>query len=126
MKKGFTLVELIVASVIILVVVTALSVALIAFVRGGRALELQKGAFTLARVEIIEIERLEEIPEPGRTERADTLWGHPYTIETTVGFQGDNAVDVFVAVSSGDSMSIELTRRFYTDRNRNTYRQELL
>lgn len=124
MRKGFTLVEVVVASVIILVVLTALSIALISFVRGGKSLELQEGALTLARVEIAEIERLEEIPESGRTERPDTLLGHPYTIETTVGFQGDNAVDVFVAVSSGDSVSIELTRRFYTDRNTN--RQELL
>ncbi len=115
MKKGFTLVELVVASVVILVVLTALSVALISFVRGGRALELQEGAFTLARVEIAEIERLEEIPEPGRTARPDTLWGHPYTIETTVGSQGENAVEVFVAVSSGDSISIELARRFYIE-----------
>lgn len=124
MRKGFTLVEVVVASVIILVVLAALSIALISFVRGGRSLELQEGALTLARVEIAEIERLEEIPEPGRAERPDTLWGHPYTIETSVGLQGENAVDVFVTVSSGDSVSIELTRRFYTDRN--TSRQELL
>lgn len=124
MRKGFTLVEVVVASIIILIVLTALSVALLSFVRGGKTLELQGGALTLARVEMAEVERLEEIPEPGRTERSDTLWGHPYTIETTVGFQGDNAIDVFVAVSSGDSVSIELTRRFYTDRNTN--RQELL
>lgn len=124
MRKGFTLVEVVVASVIILVVLAALSVALTAFVRGGRTLELQDGALTLARVEISEIERLEQIPEPGRSTRADTLWGNPYQIEVTVGIQGEQAVDVFVAVTSGDSVSIELSRRFYTDRNTN--RQELL
>lgn len=124
MRKGFTLVELVVASVIILVVLTALSVALISFVRGGKSLELQEGALTLARVEIAEIERREDIPDDGRTQRPDTLWGHHYTVETTVQSQGDNTVDVFVAVSSGDSISIELSRRFYTDINTN--RQELL
>lgn len=124
MRNGFTLVEVIVASVIVLVVLTALSVALIFFVRGGQALELQEGAFTLARVEIAELERLEIIPEAGRTVKADTLWGHPYNVETTVGIQEGNAIDVFVAVTSGDSISIELTRRFYSDRNTN--RQELL
>ncbi len=119
MRNGFTLVELVVASVIILVVLTALSVALISFIRGGKSLELQEGALTLARVEVAEVERLEEVPLPGRTERSDTLWGHPYTIETTVALHEDNAMDVFVAVSSGDSITIELARRFYTDRNRN-------
>lgn len=124
MKKGFTIVEVVVASVIVLVVVSVLSIALISFVRGGRTLELQEGALTLARVEIAGIERLEKIPELGRTERSDTLWGHPYAIETTVGFREKNAVDVIVAVSSGDSVSIELTRRFYIDKNTN--RQEIL
>ncbi len=113
MRAGFTLVEVVVASVIILVVLTAFSVALFAFVRGGRTLELQDGALTLARVEIADIERLEEIPETGVTFKPDTLWGHPYMIETTVGLHSEDAVDVFVAVSSGDSVSIELTRRFY-------------
>ncbi len=124
MRKAFTLVEVIVASVIVLVVLTALSVALISFVRGGKALELHEGAFTLARVEIAELERLEIIPEAGQTVKADTLWGHEYNVETTVGVQEGNAIDVFVAVTSGDSISIELTRRFYSDRNTN--RQELL
>ncbi len=124
MRNGFTLVELIVATLIILVVLTAFSVAITSFVRGGKTLELQDGALTLARVEIADFERRENIPDDGRTLRPDTLWGHRYTVETTVQSQGNNTVDVFVAVSSGDSVSIELSRRFYTDINTN--RQELL
>ncbi|MCK5786592.1 MAG: type II secretion system protein [Candidatus Sabulitectum sp.] len=134
MKKGFTLVEVAVASVIILIVLTALTFALFSFVHGGRTLELQQGAFTLARVEIAAIERLEEYPETGVTVRADTLLGRRYIVETTVAFNGENAVDVFVEVSSGDSVSIELTRRFYSDisynrnsdQNRNANRLETL
>ncbi|RKZ03727.1 hypothetical protein DRQ21_04980 [Candidatus Fermentibacteria bacterium] len=124
MKKGFTLVELVVASVVILVVLSALFVALVSFVRGGKTLELQDGALTLARVEIVEIERREEVPAPGTSVHSDTLWGNQYTVETTVGLYEDSAVDVSVAVTSGDSVSIELTRRFYTENNTN--RQELL
>jgi prepilin-type N-terminal cleavage/methylation domain-containing protein len=124
MTKGFTLVELVVASVVILVVLSALFVALVSFVRGGKNLELQDGALTLARVEIVEIERREEIPAPGTSVHPDTLWGNQYTVETTVGLYGENAVDVFVAVTSGDSVSIELSRRFYMESNTN--RQELL
>ncbi len=123
-KRGFTLVELAVASVVILVVLSALFVALVAFVRGGKTLELQDGALTLARVEIAEIERLEDNPVPGRYQHPDTLWGNPYIVETTVGLSGESAVDVSVAVTSGDSVSIELNRRFYTDSNTN--RRELL
>ncbi|MCD6589123.1 MAG: prepilin-type N-terminal cleavage/methylation domain-containing protein [Candidatus Fermentibacteraceae bacterium] len=124
MKKGFTLVELVVASVVILVVLSALFVALLSFVRGGKNLELQDGALTLARVEIAEIERREEVPAPGTSVHPDTLWGNHYKVETTVGLYGENAVDVSVAVTSGDSVSIELARRFYMESNTN--RQELL
>lgn len=113
MRTGFTLAEVVVASVIILVVLTAFTIALVAFFRGGKTLELQEGALTLARVEMADIERLEEVPETGVTVKPDTLWGHPYIIETTVGLHSEDAVDVFVAVSSGDSVSIELARRFY-------------
>ncbi len=124
MRKGFTLVEVAVASVIILVVLSALFVALVSFVRGGKTLELQDGALTLARVEIAAIERREEVPAPGTSQHPDTLWGNQYEVETTVGSSGDNTVDVFVEVTSGDSVSIELTRRFYVESNAN--RQELL
>ena len=80
MKKGFTLVELVVASVVILVVLSALFVALVSFVRGGKTLELQDGALTLARVEIVEIERREEVPAPCTSVHCDTLWSNQYTV----------------------------------------------
>lgn len=124
MSRGFTLVELSVASVVILVVLSALFFALVSFVRAGKTLELQDGALTLARVEMAELERLEEPPFPGRTQRPDTLWGHIYNIETSVALQGDSAVSVLVAVTSGDSVSIELSRRFYMQTSTN--RRELL
>jgi prepilin-type N-terminal cleavage/methylation domain-containing protein len=115
MRKGFTLVEVLVASIVILVVLSALFVALLSFVRAGRTLELSEGALTLARVEIARLERLEETPSPGIDTYTDTLWDNAYTIETIIDSDGEDAVDVFVAVSSGDSVSIELTRRFYTE-----------
>ena len=113
MKKAFTLAELAVASVIILVVLTALAVALFAFLRGSRSLELQEGAFTLARVEIADIERSEVIPRPGTATRPDSLWGNPYSVETAVNGSEAGFRDVTVTVSSGDTVAIELTRRFY-------------
>lgn len=113
MRKGFTLVELAVASVIILVVLTTLGIALLAFVRGSRSLELQDGALTLARVEFAEMERAEMFPDPGVTTRPDSMWGNFYSVETSVVDYTNNTFDVTVAVSSGDSVSIELSRRFY-------------
>jgi len=115
MKKGFTLAEVAVASVIILVVLFALGIALISFVRGSRSLELQEGALTVARVEITRMERRGEPPSIGRTTRPDTLWGHEYTVDTAVTYYDENSVNVLVSVDRGDSVSIELTRRFYID-----------
>jgi prepilin-type N-terminal cleavage/methylation domain-containing protein len=113
MKRGFTLAEVMVASVIILVVLGALAFALLFFFRGSRSLELQDGALTLARVEFADMERTERFPEPGVTERADSMWGNSYTVQTSVNSYSANTYDVTVAVTSGDSVSIELSRRFY-------------
>jgi Tfp pilus assembly protein PilV len=113
MRKGFTLAEVAVASVIILVVLGTLAIALLSFVRGSRSLELQDGALTLARLEFAEMERSEVLPEPGVTTRADSMWGNFYSVRTAVMNNNENTFDVTVAVSSGDSVSIELSRRFY-------------
>ncbi len=112
-RRGFTLAETVVASVIILLVLTTLMFALSAFVRGSRKLELQEGAATLSRVELAAIERAPSLPEPGVTIRADSLMGNSYLIETTVISYEENTTDVTVEVSSGDTLSIEFTRRFY-------------
>ena len=113
MRAGFTLAELAVASVIILVVLTALAVALVSFVRGSRSLELGEGALTLARVEIAGMERSETLPVAGIDERPDSLWGNLYIVSTVVTGLEANSRSVTVAVSSGDTVAVELTRKFY-------------
>ena len=113
MRSGFTLAEVAVASVIILVVLATLGIALLSFVRGSRSLELQDGALTLARVEFAEMERAEMFPEAGVTTRADSMWGNFYSVETRVIDYADNTFDVTVTVLSTDSVSVELQRRYY-------------
>lgn len=113
MRKGFTLAEVAVASVIILVVLSALGIALVSFVRGGRTLELQEGAATLARVEIVNLEQYGTIPSAGVMVRPDSLMGNTYTVRTTVVSYMENTADVTVEVSSGDSVSVGFSRRFY-------------
>ncbi len=115
MRKGFTLAEVAVATVIILVVLSALAVALVSFVRGGRKLELQEGAATLARVEIVNIERSAALPPAGVSSRPDSLMGNAYTVKTTVLSYTENTADVTVEVSSGDSVAVGFSRRFYED-----------
>lgn len=113
MKRGFTLAELMIASVIILVVLTALAVALVSFLRGSRSLELQEGALTIARVEIADIERSEVIPRPGTETWPDSMWGNHYLVETAVSGSEEGFRDLTVTVSSGDTVAVELTRRFF-------------
>lgn len=113
MRGAFTLAEVMVATVIILVVLGALAVALLSFARGSRTMELQDGALTLARLEIAGIENARTLPEPGVTTRPDSLWGNRYTVETSVIGSGDGSTMVTVAVGAGEESSIELTRRFY-------------
>ncbi len=113
MRRAFTLAEIMVASVIILVVLTALAVALMSFARGSRSIELQDGALTLARLELAEMERSMLLPVPGSSVRADSIWGNQYMVETSVTEASGSAIEVTVAVASGDTLSIDLTRRFY-------------
>ena len=73
MRRAFTLAEIMVASVIILVVLTALAVALMSFARGSRSIELQDGALTLARLELAEMER--SMLRPGRLHLGQSVHG---------------------------------------------------
>ncbi len=45
--------------------------------------------------------------------RPDSLWGNPYSVETAVNGSEEGFLDVTVTVSSGDTVAVELTRRFY-------------
>ncbi len=111
-SRGFTIVEVIVATVVMVVVLGVLAMALRFFFKGSRTLELRQDALTLAVLEVGSVEILDPVPEPYSTVRTDTLMGRGYSVRTTLAWSGDETRLLTVRVSSGDSVSVELYRQF--------------
>ncbi|GEM_PF-3927081 len=110
--RGFTIVEVLVASVVMVVVLGVLALTLQYFFRGSRNLELRQDALTLAVLEVGEIEAEMPFPEPFSSERTDTIMGRQFLVRTTLAWSGDRTRLLTVRVSRGDSITVELARQF--------------
>lgn len=110
--RGFTIVEVLVASVVMVVVLGVLALTLQYFFRGSRNLELRQDALTLAVLEVGEIESEMPFPEPFSSERTDTIMGRQFSVRTTLAWSGDRTRLLTVRVSRGDSITVELARQF--------------
>lgn len=110
--RGFTLVEVLVASVVMVVVLGVLALTLQHFFRGSRNLELRQDALTLAVLEVGDIESAVPFPEPFSSERTDTIMGRQFSVRTTLAWSGDRTRLLTVRVSRGDSITVELARQF--------------
>ncbi len=110
--RGFTLVEVLVASVVIVLVLGVLALTLQYFFRGSRNLELRQDALTLAVLEVRDIESEIPLPEPFSSERTDTIMGRQFLVRTTLAWSGDRTRLLTVRVSRGDSITVELARQF--------------
>lgn len=112
--RGFTIVEVLVASVVIVIVLGVMALTLQYFFRGSRNLELRQDALTLAVLEVGEIESRIPLPEPFSSERTDTIMGREFLVRTALAWSGDNTRLLTVRVSRGDSITVELARQFIT------------
>jgi prepilin-type N-terminal cleavage/methylation domain-containing protein len=110
--RGFTIVEVLVASVVMVVVLGVLALTLQYFFRGSRNLELRQDALTLAVLEVGDIESARPFPQPFSSERADTIMGRQFLVRTTLAWSGDRTRLLTVRVSRGDSITVELARQF--------------
>lgn len=110
--RGFTIVEVLVASVVIVIVLGILALTLQYFFRGSRNLELRQDALTLAVLEMGEIESRIPFPEPFSSERTDTIMERQFLVRTTLTWSGDRTRLLTVRVSRGDSITVELARQF--------------
>lgn len=111
-SRGFTIVEVVVASLVIVVVLGVLALALRFFFKGSRNLELRQYALTLASLEVASIDNADPLPQPGSFQRADTVMGRPFLVRTTLAWSGDHSRLLTVRVSSGDTVTVELVRQY--------------
>lgn len=110
--RGFTLVEVVVATAVIVLILGVLALSLRYFFRGTRNLELRQQALTLATLEMLYFEDRDPLPEPYSTDRTDTLQGVTFRVRTFLAWSGQDTRLLRVRVSRGDSVSIELMREF--------------
>ena len=114
-RKGFTLVETIIAAVIIALLLGVLAHATSAFFSGQKKIAERQVCLSLARAEISAIDNDGALPDDGSWERRETLMGKTYTISTEV---RTNAAEGFTEVrarASSESVAaqVELTRRYF-------------
>lgn len=111
-RSGFTLVEVVVATGVIVLVLGVLALSLRVFFRASGNLELRQDALTLAVLEVRGIEAEQPLPEPFAAVRTDSLMGRTFQVRTTLAWSGEDTNLLTVRVSSGDSVSVELHRLF--------------
>jgi Tfp pilus assembly protein PilV len=111
-RRGFTLVEVVVAGLVMVLVLGVLAMALRYFFRGSRNLEMRSDALTLAALEAQEIRAMQPLPEPFTAQREDTIMGRGYSVRTSLTWTGDHTRLLSVRVFRGDSISVELSREF--------------
>lgn len=111
-RRGFTLVEVVVAGLVMVLVLGVLAMALRYFFRGSRNLEMRSDALTLAALEAQEIQAMQPLPEPFTAQREDTIMGRGYSVRTSLTWTGDHTRLLSVRVFRGDSVSVELSREF--------------
>ncbi len=111
-RRGFTLVEVVVAGLVMVLVLGVLAMALRYFFRGSRNLEMRSDALTLATLEAQEIQAMQPLPEPFTAQREDTIMGRGYGVRTSLIWTGDHTRLLSVRVFRGDSISVELSREF--------------
>ncbi len=111
-RSGFTLVEVAVAGMVLLLVLGVLAMALQYFFRGIGNLEMRSDALTLAVLEARKIQAMQPLPEPFSAQREDTIMGRGYSVRTSLTWAGDHSRLLTVRVFRGDSISVELSREF--------------
>ncbi|MBD3369208.1 prepilin-type N-terminal cleavage/methylation domain-containing protein [Candidatus Fermentibacteria bacterium] len=112
-NDGFTLVETMVASVIILVVLTSLALSVRFFALQTRKVESRRSALVIANAEASGFESADTLPDPGTDSRTVVLTGDEYTVTNRVLAPSDDSrrIDISVATESGGS--IKFSRMMY-------------
>jgi type II secretory pathway pseudopilin PulG len=114
-KRAFTLVECVVASLIVLIILGTLAVAVKFFVEGSRRIELRSNVLMIASSEMSTWEQA-GYPELGEISRSENIGTAEFSIFTSVTELSPDIRELVVSVtgSKGTEMtSFELVRRFH-------------
>jgi prepilin-type N-terminal cleavage/methylation domain-containing protein len=112
-RRGFTLLEVTIASIVILVVLGAFYAALTAFLSGQREADIQRDALALAAAEAAVFSEPGCYPGTGRSERTEVSGRTSYDIAVEVVELVPGTRELTVSVAWGGGGSLDLSRRFY-------------
>jgi type II secretory pathway pseudopilin PulG len=112
-RIGFTLLETVVASVIILVVLTTLALSIRFFAVQTKKVESRRSALVIANAEASSLVRADTLPEPGTRTRTVVLVGDEYKIINRVLAPSDDSRRIDISVATDAGGSIDLSRMMY-------------
>lgn len=111
--SGFTLVETVIAGLVILIVLSALALAARFFFMQSGRVEDRRSALIVARHVMDETIADPALPQPGDSSWVQSAGGMDYRVTRLVGREGPDARLVSVTVSCGDGGAVELTGMTY-------------
>jgi Tfp pilus assembly protein PilE len=114
-RRGLTLVECVIASLVILVVLGTLAAAVKFFVDGSRRIELRQNALMIASTEMSSVEK-NGYPDLGETTRSESVGDSDFSICTSVRELEPGSRELVVSVTGSmgtEVTSLELVRRFH-------------
>jgi len=113
MRRGFTLVESVAASAILVLVLGAMGLAAKAYWNGRNRVEARKEALALAAAEISSYEGREQPGVPMTASRIVCFLGEPYWVRTVASEEPSGAFRLEVGVSSPVAGEVGLVRMYY-------------
>lgn len=111
--RGFTIVETVIASAIVLVVLGAMTVAVDAFFSGQKRVSARRDALVLAASEMASFEESGALAVPGIKTRTERLLGRSYVIRTEITEEAPGVRRIDVSVSSPSAGEVDLQRKLY-------------
>jgi hypothetical protein len=112
-KSGFTLVEAVMASAVMLVVLGALAIAVGAYFGGQKRISARRDALALAAAEVADFERSGAVDGPGLRMRTESFMGAEYAVRTEISDEAPGVLCLDVEVSSPAAGEVDLQRKFY-------------
>ncbi|MCK4671729.1 MAG: type II secretion system protein [Candidatus Aegiribacteria sp.] len=111
-RQGMTLVEVVVASFVMLLVLGTVAFALNFFIQGSRRIEQRRSALIIANSAISSYNS-ENLPEAGVFLDTENIGGMEFRILKTVTAISPGIRELSVSVNSENNVGVELVRRFY-------------
>lgn len=120
-RKGFSLTETVLSSVVVLIVVASLTISAGYFLSERTSTEDRRDALILAEVTMTDYEEMDNLPADG-TYRIDSIPAtNNFTVVTSIKSLITSCHEIRVVVTTDSGEQVELVRRIYRGTNEGVY-----